>query len=71
MLNKQTKKAVGSWRVVREGLLEEAALRKNLKEERGSLVDLWGKRVPDRGNNSQCEGPKVRVCLVCGRDSVA
>lgn len=53
MLKKKKIKVVGSWRVVREGLLEEAALRKNLKgEERGSLVDMWGKRVPDRGNNS-------------------
>lgn len=48
--------------MVREGLLEEAALQKNLKgEERGSLVDRWGKSVPDRGNNSPCKGPKVRV----------
>ena len=31
---------------------------------------MWEESVPDR-DNSQCKGPKVRVRLVCGRNSVA
>ena len=39
-------------------------------DKTGSLVDMWEESVPDR-DNSQCKGPKVRVRLVCGRNSVA
>lgn len=30
------------------------------RDERGSLVAMWGQSIPDRGTG-QCKGPEIRV----------